>query len=402
MLSAGLIEFLLYLLVPVVLVGFLRGWGSKDTSIARQQRLVRADYVFYAALALVAGCYFVSASLALPPNVFKRIGASPLASCGSLREQLAIYEERYPAIAPPGGVPGELAKRAPQFDLLEYYRASEYGRMDFLVDRFCAFSEDRDVYLKFGEHAFIESIASDFGPRGTSPRRRATTQHRAQGGFAVDDPEIGFVLYRIAELVFTYLPAFVLVGLLTTPLTTTDFAPSRSSLRAWGVLMLGTLLVADAYWLFAVPTPIKQRLAGMSKLWIVSPDSADPAAFFADATDYTRKLFIAVSLGAFALMDCLMSPRQTDVQLLRRCIAEQNDMLAASKNHTVLETAVLLSGRLRERFIAQWRREKDARDELFADNDFAQKYDNAACESKSKQWLEANAPQAIQGFQIDT
>ncbi|KAJ2769489.1 hypothetical protein IWQ56_002534 [Coemansia nantahalensis] len=402
MLSPALIEFLLYLLVPVVLVSFLRGRGSKDNSFARKKRLTRADYVFYGALALVAGGYFVSASFSQPPNVFKRIGASPLSSCDALRERLAVYEEQHPWIAPPGGVPGEAAKRAPAFELLEYYRASEYGRMDFLVDRFCAFSEDRDVYLKYGEHAFLGSIASDFGPRGTSPRGRGSTKRGAQGGVAADLPDLGFVLYAVATLAFTYLPAFVLVGLLTTPLTTTDFAPSRGSLRAWGVVMVATLLCADAYWLIFVPTPAKQRLSGESKLWIVSPDVTDPVAFFADATDYTHKLFVAVSLVAFALMDYLISPRQTDVQLLKHCIAEQDDMLAASKNHTVLETAVLLSARLRERFVAQWRREEDARDELFADSDFVQKYENAARESKSRQWLEDNAPKAIRGFGVST
>ncbi|KAJ1733371.1 hypothetical protein LPJ61_001594 [Coemansia biformis] len=397
MLSSGLIEFLLYLLVPVVLVNFLRGRQSKDSSFARKRRLVRADYLFYASLALLAAGYFASVSFWQPPNVFKRINASPLSSCDALRERLAAYAESYPEIAPPGGIPSENSKLASSFARLEYYQASEYGRMDFLIDRFCAYDADRDAYLKFGEHAFLGSIFSDFGSRGTSPR----TKNKAQKGIAPGFADIGFMLYMAATQAFTYLPAFVLVGLLTTSLTATDFAPSRVYLRPWGVIMLGTLYCADIYCLCVVPTLTKQRLGGVSTLWIVSPDSTDPAAFYADATEYTRGLFLAASLAAFMCMDYLTSSRQTDIQLLKMCLDEQSDMLAASKNHTVLETAVLLSSRLRERLVAQWRREEEVRAELFADSSFAQKYDRAALESKSKQWIESNAPAALRSFGID-
>ncbi|KAJ2782252.1 hypothetical protein H4R18_002396 [Coemansia javaensis] len=400
MLSRGLIEFLLYLLVPVVLLNFFRSRGKKDSSTARRKRLTGGDYVFYGGLGLAAAGYFASATAGQPPNVFKRLGASPLASCDALREKLELYSERHPACLPAGGIAAAYEKASSDFAALEYYRGSECGRMDFLIDRFCAFPADRDVYLKFGEHAFLGSISSDFGPRGQTSRTQKPARGQQAETIAASLPDIGFVLYTVTAQAFTYLPAFVLFGLLTTPLATTGFAPSRVYLRPWGVTMLCSLLAVDMYWLLIVPTETDQRQTRLATLWLISPDSSDPALFYADASEHTRKILIAACLAALTFMDYLTSSRQTDLQLLMACLDEQADLLASAKNHTVLETAVLLTGRLRDRLVTQWKQEEVVRRELFAEPDFKQKYEQAATDSKSRQWVEANAPAALRSFDI--
>ncbi|KAJ2456181.1 hypothetical protein EV183_000107 [Coemansia sp. RSA 2336] len=400
MLSSGLIEFLLYLLVPVVLVNFLQGRHSSDNSRARRKQLSRIDYLVYSSLVGVAIAYFGLATLSQPSNVIKRIGASPYSACYELRDRLSAYGKAHPKIIPAEGIPSIENKNDRSFDLLNYYMGSEYGKMDFLIDRFCTFPEDRDAYLKFGEDVFMNSIASSFGPRGMSPRV-AMPNKAAQGDYITEYPDIGFLLHSVASQFFTYLPAFILVGLVTTPFFVSEFAPSRVYVRPWGVITLAVLFFADMYWLFMVPTQAKLRPTGVSTLWIISPDGYSSIMFYADSASYTRKIFIAVCLIAFFFMDYLTSSRQTDIQLLKQCIEEQTAVLSYSKDHTVLETAVLLSDRLRERMVAMWRREKKARDRLFTDSDFKAKYEKTALETKSKQWVDHNAPVALERFGIE-
>ncbi|KAJ1848839.1 hypothetical protein LPJ70_000811 [Coemansia sp. RSA 2708] len=400
MLSSGLIEFLFYLLIPVVLVNFLQGQHTNDSSLARKKKFSRSDYIVYGSLVALAAAYFSVALFNPPPNVFKRIGASPRMHCHDLRERLAEYGRSNPEIIPSSGIPTLAMKNDRQFELLDYYMGSSYGSLDFLIDRFCTYDEDRDVYLKFGEDAFMHSISSSFGPRGMSPRVAMPNGGKSQGDFIAEFPDIGFLLHSVASQFFTYLPAFVLVGLVTTPFFVTEFAPSRVYVRPWGVITLAILFFADMYWLFTVPTQAKLRRSGLSTLWIVSPDSNDPVMFYADAAAYTRKLFLAVSLIAFLFMDYLTSSRQTDIQLLKKCIAEQTNALTYSKDHTVLETAVLLSDRLRDRMVAMWRRERTARDRVFADAEFTAKYEKTALETKSKQWVEQNGPVALKRFRV--
>ncbi|KAJ2077763.1 hypothetical protein H4R24_004924 [Coemansia sp. RSA 988] len=399
MISSGLVEFLLYLLVPVVLINFLQGRQSKDSSLARRSKLSRSDYVVYGSILVLACGYFISASVSQPPNVFKRIGASPHSLCSDLREKLAEYSRSHPETHPLDGIPTSNMKKERDFELVEYYLGSEHGRLDFLVDRFCAYDEDRDAYLKFGEQAFLNSISSNFGQRGKSAR--ITSSSGSQGDFLSEFSDIGLLLYATASNFFVYLPAFIVVGLMTTPFAVTDFAPSRVYVRPWGVIMLCTLLFGDIYWLFTVPTSTKQRRSGLTTLWIVSPDSTDPVMFYADASAYTRKLFIAVSLVAFLFMDYMTSSRQTDIQLLKQCITEQNNALSFSKNHTLLETAVLLSDRLRERLYALWKRERIAREKVFADHEFKELYEKITLETKSKQWVDKHSPLALKTFGIE-
>ncbi|KAJ2608733.1 hypothetical protein H4S08_004334 [Coemansia sp. RSA 1365] len=400
MISSGLVEFLLYLLIPVVLINFLQGRQSKDNSLAWKKRLSRGDYVVYGSLLLVALGYFISASVDKPPNVFKRIGASPHSLCNELREKLVEYSQSHPETHPLDGIPTSDMKKNREFELLEYYQGSEHGQLDFLVDRFCAYDEDRDAYLKFGEQAFLNSISGNFGQRGKSAR--IVSSSGTQSEFFSEFADIGLLLYATASTFFVYLPAFVLVGLVTTPFAVTEFAPSRVYVRPWGVIMLCTLLFGDIYWLFTVPASSKLRKSGLTTLWIVSPDSTDSAMFYADASAYTRKLFIAVGLVAFLFMDYMTSSRQTDIQLLKQCIVEQNNALSLSKNHTLLETAVLLSDRLRERLYSLWKREHAAREKVFADHEFRKLYEKTTMETKSKQWVDKNSPLALKSFGIES
>ncbi|KAJ2002437.1 hypothetical protein GGI04_003342 [Coemansia thaxteri] len=401
MLSRGLIEFLLYLLVPVIFVNFTRSRKAKDNSVARSRPLSLRDYIAYASLASLAALYMLSATYRQPHNVFKRIDAAPQSPCFVLRQTLSEYAATNQHILPSDGVPTPADKISGVLNLKSYYLESEYGRLDFLVDRFCKFDEDRSIYLKYGEQAFLNSISSDFGPHGTTARTAMPSGNggdKADGGFMSEFPDTAYLLYAASSQFFTYLPAFVLVGLLTTPFLTTDFAPSRVHARSWGIIALSTLFFADLYWLFTTPTPTKLRAAWPPTIWILSPDSTDPMFFFADASAYTRQVFLGLCLITFTAMDYMTSSKQTDVQILKMCIEEQGKVIVSAKNHTVLETSVLLSTRLRDRLVAMWKREQRARESVFADGDFATKYQEVSQSTKSKQWAENTFPAAISGF----
>ncbi|KAJ2833946.1 hypothetical protein GGI24_000635 [Coemansia furcata] len=403
MLSAGLIEFLLYLLVPVVFVNFYRGRNAKDGSAARSRALSLADYLAYLSLAGLAALYMLSATYQQPPNIFKRIGAAPQYPCQLLRQRLNEYATSNSYILPPGGIPDPMSKFRGMTSA-EYYEGSEYGRLDFLVDRFCEFDEDRSVYLKFGELAFLNSIASDFGPDKMSARIATPGGAKAGDGsnYMSEFRDIAYLLYAASAQFLTYLPAFVLVGLLTTPLVTTNFAPSRPSARPWGVITLSTLFFADLYWLCTTPTSTELRTSGAINVWILSPDRTNPMFFYADAAAYTRQVFLGLSLIIFIAMDYMTSSKQTDIQLLKICIEEQGKTLVAAKNHTILETSVLLSARLREKLVAVWKREQHAREGVLADQKFAATYDEVASSTKSKQWAEHMLPAALSGFTAES
>ncbi|KAJ2730745.1 hypothetical protein IW152_005044 [Coemansia sp. BCRC 34962] len=394
MLSAGLIEFLLYLLVPVIIVKFLRSRKEKDSGLKHSRALSLGDYIVYFSLAGLAALYMLSATYRQPPNIFKRIDAAPQYSCQLLLQRLGDYARSNPHILPPGGLPDSMSKRYGPAGV-EYYEGSEYGRLAFLVDRFCLFDEDRSVYLKFGEQAFLSSIASDFGPDKRSARIAMPGPKGSGSNFMTEFQDTAYLLYAASAQFLTYLPALVLVGFLTTPLLATSFAPSRPSARPWGVITLSTLFFADLYWLFTTPTSTELRTAGSMSMWIISPDRTDPMYFYGDAAAYSRQVFLGLSLIVFMVMDFMTSTKQTDVQLLKTCIEEQGKTLAAAKNHTILETSVLLSTRLREKLVAVWKKEQLAREGTFSDKAFAAKYDEVASSTKSKQWAEHMLPAAL-------
>ncbi|KAJ1819704.1 hypothetical protein LPJ60_003618 [Coemansia sp. RSA 2675] len=401
MLSAGLIEFLLYLLVPVILVKFLRNRKEKDNSLKHSRALSLGDYVAYFSLAGLAALYMLSATYRQPPNIFKRIDAAPQYPCQLLLQRLGDYARNNPHILPSEGIPDSTGKPYGATGILDY-EGSEYGRMAFLVDRFCAFDEDRSVYLKFGEEAFLNSIASDFGPDKRSARIAMPGPKGSGSNFMTEFRDTAYLLYAASAQFLTYLPAFVLVGLLTTPLLATNFAPSRPSARPWGVITLSTLFFADLYWLCTTPTSTELRTAGAMSVWILSPDRTDPMFFYADAAAYSRQVFLGLNLIVFMAMDYMASTKQTDVQLLKTCIEEQGKTLVAAKNHTILETSVLLSARLREKLVAVWKKEQLAREGAFSDKTFAAKYDDVATSTKSKQWAEHMLPAAISSFKGKT
>ncbi|KAJ1722219.1 hypothetical protein LPJ53_003352 [Coemansia erecta] len=395
MLSSGLISFLLYLVIPVVLVSFFRGRKTNDQGQrAHKKYFSLGDVTTYATLALLASFYMYAASYNRPANVFRQISIHPQSSCAVLRQRLAQYAARHPDIAPADGIPSQHDKANSAFDRRAYYKDSEYGHMDFLVDRFCAFDEDRDVYLKFGETVFMESISSDFGPRGTSARI-AMPDGGSANDLVAKFPDIGFLLAAASGLFFTYLPAFVLIGLLTTPFFITEFAPSRANVRPLGVIALCIMLTTDMYWLFTVPTSLKTRVASKLSLWIVSPESSSALLFYADSADYTRKVFLGAALIGFMVLDFLMSPRETDVQILKRGISEQQNVLNDIKNMSILDTSVMMSDRLRERVIAMWKREQNARAKVFEDTDFEAKYEKVAQDTKSKAWVRQTLSEVV-------
>ncbi|KAJ2726997.1 hypothetical protein GGI07_000114 [Coemansia sp. Benny D115] len=393
MLSSGLVEFLLYLLVPLIIINFLRGRNSKDSSLARKNRFSQIDIITYTSLAVLAAFYMYSAMYSQPPNVFKRLGMHHQAPCHTMRKRLSHVATRRPHIVPAGGIPTDLEKANKDFDRLAYYQGSEYGRMDFLIDRFCLYDEDRSVYLKYGESVFLESISSDFGPRGTTSRISPSVT-----GMMAQWSDVGFVLHSMSSQIMTYMPAFVLVGLITTPFAVTEFAPSRMNVRPWCVITLSTLLAADLFWMFTVPTDTKMRVERTSTLWIISPDSTSAVVFFADSAAYTRRVFLAISMLAFVAMDFLTSSRQTDVQVLKHCIAKQEETLRNAKNHTMLETAVMMSTPLRDRSVALWRREQNVREQVFADESFKATYATVSAETKSTSWARKTIPKVLAAF----
>ncbi|KAI8320613.1 hypothetical protein GQ54DRAFT_210834 [Martensiomyces pterosporus] len=398
MFSSGLVEFLLYLVVPVVFINFMSGRHTKDSSSAKKKVLSLGDYIAYASLIGTAALYVWSATHGQPPNFFKQIDANPHAPCFIIRHKLADYVREHPEIVPASGIPTAQQKSDSDFDRLAYYRGSNYGQMDFLADRFCQYSEDRDVYLKFGEDVFLNSMSSDFGPRGVSARETMPNGGNKKAGFISEFSETGYSLYAAATQFFTYLPAFAVIGIITTPFFVTESAPSRSNGRPWAVITLCTLYFADLYSLFTTPGNAKHRVASGTTLWIISPDQTDAMLFYADSSLYTRKIFLGTCLAAFLIMDYLTSSRQTDVQLLKQCIEAQSSGLALAKNHTVLETSVLLSGKLRDRLVALWRREEQAREQLFAQQELVEKYKDVAAKTKSRQWTEHVLPGALQSF----
>ncbi|KAJ1959946.1 hypothetical protein GGI12_004068, partial [Dipsacomyces acuminosporus] len=235
MLSAGLIEFLLYLIVPVVLINFMSGWHTKDTSAARNKLRSLGDYLTYTCLLCTVLWYVWTASHCQPPNYFKQIDASPQAPCFVLRHKLAEYAREHPDIVPEGGIPTQQQKSNSEFDRLTYYQNSKYGHLDFLTDRFCKYDEDRDTYLKFGEDVFLNSISSNFGPRGVSARDTMPdgSGGNKRGSFISQYSKMGYSIYAAATQFFTYLPAFVVVGIVTTPFFITESAPSRANGRPW-------------------------------------------------------------------------------------------------------------------------------------------------------------------------
>ncbi|KAJ1943097.1 hypothetical protein GGF37_002806 [Kickxella alabastrina] len=395
MLSSGLIEYLMYLLVPVIFIALMRGRirTRTDSSMAAKKRLTRGDHLVYGSLAVLATLYIYSAIYAQPPNLFKALNTSADSTCSILRHKLAFYANLHPHTIPGSGIPTQAEKSNRDFDRAQYYAESSYGQLDFLVDRFCMFDEDRDVYLKFGEEVFLGSISSEFGERKTKKRVMAD----GISGF----PDLHMQMHSAALRFFTYLPAFALVGLLTTPFFATEYAPSRMAARSWGVIIVGTLLAADLYWLFTVPPETQLRVGRMS-LYLFSADGSDPVVFFADSAAYTRKLSVALGLVLFMLLDYWMSPRQTDVQLLKQCVALQKKCLGAAKNGTVVETAVMTSGKLRDRAVALWRREQVVRERVLGDEAFAQTYAKAVKDTKSGEWVSQTISGALRGFGLET
>ncbi|KAJ1951740.1 hypothetical protein GGI12_006412 [Dipsacomyces acuminosporus] len=101
-------------------------------------------------------------------------------------------------------------------------------------------------------------------------------------------------------------------------------------------------------------------------------------------------------------MDILTSSRQTDIQLLKQCIDTQASGLRLAKNHTVLETSVFVSTKLRDRLVALWKREEQAREHLFAQQDFVAEYEDVSLKTKSKQWTDHVLPSALRDFGVTT
>ncbi|KAJ2557752.1 hypothetical protein EV175_001154 [Coemansia sp. RSA 1933] len=386
MIPPGLVQLILYMVGPLVLINFLRGRKSKDGSVARRNKLSKADYITYGSLLGLALVYIYMALCAKPANVFKTIGASPYESCHILRKKLATYVEANPSIIPAGGIPTNTEKSMTSFDTNAYYTDSKYGHLDFLVDRFCRYKEDVDIYLKFGEDAFMNSVSSDFGPKMISPRNTMPNEGKGASKFLAGLPDIGFMLYAISSMFFSYLPAFLLIGLLTTPFATTKFAPSRIYARPWGVIMMATLLFSEIYWMITVPTSTNARTSSGSTVWVFSPDHRSAVLFFADAATYTRYLFLATSIVAFFVMDYVTSSRQTDIQLLKHAISEAATLFVSTKNQTVLNTSIMTSDRLRDRYVARYKQEQKAIEAVFADEEFEQKYQTVAKQTNSKHW----------------
>ncbi|KAJ1795446.1 hypothetical protein LPJ59_004338 [Coemansia sp. RSA 2399] len=395
MIPPGLIQFVLYLVGPFVLINFVRGHRSKDNSVARKNRLSKVDYITYGSLLGLALVYMYMALGARPANVFKTIDAIPGESCHALRKKFATYVEENPSIIPPGGIPTSTDKSMKSFDSKLYYTGSEYGHIDFLVDRFCRYAEDVDIYLKFGEDAFMNSVSSDFGPKMISPRNAMPNGGKGASRFLTDLPDIGFLLYAVASMFFSYLPAFLLVGILTTPFTSSKFAPSRVYARPWGVIMLGTLLFSDFYWMITVPTATTARASSGSTVWIFSPDHRSAVLFFADSATYTRHMFLATSLIAFLVIDYVTSSRQTDIQLLKHAISEAATVFVSAKNQTMLNSSIMMSDRLRDRYVARYKQEQKATEAVFADEEFEQKYQTLAKQTNSKHWAEKTAAKTM-------
>lgn len=405
MLSPGLIKFLFYISGPAILVRIItsrrRSNANSSDTASKKPTLSLGDYITYISLAVFATAYLATATYHQSENIFKRIDVDPRASCYRIRLALADFGHNNPQVLPPDSNIPTLKEKTANADVLEYYQGSEYGQMDFLVDRFCKYEEDKNAYLRFGQTIFLNSISSDFGPRGISPRiTTASNNEKNSGSLMSEFPDVGLLLYAVASHFFVYLPVFVLAGMLTTPFMVTGFAPSRMNVRPWFIIILCTLFSADLYWLFTVPTSTKLRTNSASTMWILSPDMSDPLVFFADASEYTRKLLLGTSLLLFIAIDYMLSSRQTDVQLLKQCISEQSDGLVVAKNHTVLETSVFMCQRLRDRLVAVWKREQLARESLFTNGEFVDKYDRVSETTKSKQWADQTAASALDGLSL--
>ncbi|KAJ2524013.1 hypothetical protein GGI11_001116 [Coemansia sp. RSA 2049] len=395
MIPPGLVQFVLYMVGPVVLVNFLRGRQSKDSSVARKNRLSRADYITYGSLVGVALVHLYVGLNARPENIFRTIDAAPFQPCHVLREKLTSYAKQTPSIVPASGIPTVVEKSMKSFDSKAYYTGSKYGHLDFLVDRFCNYKEDTDVYLRFGEDVFMNSVASDFGADMISPRNTMPNGGKGANQFFAEFPDIGFLLYAVASMFFCYLPALMLIGVLTTPFTTSKFAPSRVYARPWGIIMLVTLFFSDLYWMITVPTSASTRVSNASTVWIVSPDDRSAVLFFADSATYTRHLFLALCLLAFLAMDYATSSRQTDIQLLKHAITDAASLFVASKNQTMLSVSIMMSERLRDRYVARFKQEQKAMEAVFSDAEFEEKYQKLAKQTNSKHWAERTASKAM-------
>ncbi|KAJ1826318.1 hypothetical protein LPJ56_002237, partial [Coemansia sp. RSA 2599] len=343
------------------------------------------DFAAYTLLAVLAASYMQTAVFNRPPNVFKQLGLAPTSPCPALRQRLAHFAAKNPDIVPEQGIPHQKVKNSSGFDRKKYYQQSKYGQMDFLVDRFCAFPEDRDVYLKFGETAFLQSISSDFGPRGTSARIAMSSA--GGSGLMTEFPDTGYILNAGSALFFTYLPAFILVGLVTTQFFATDFAPSRVHARPWFIIVLCTMIIADMYWLFTIPTSMNARKAQPFTLWILSPDGTDALAFFADSAEYTRNAALALALVSFIFIDYVISPRQTDVQILQQCVMNQENLFNNAKNRTMLETAVMTSAGLRDRAVAEWKVHQKVRENVLEDGELSTKFEEAVKRARGDAWV---------------
>ncbi|KAJ1861600.1 hypothetical protein LPJ57_006491 [Coemansia sp. RSA 486] len=386
----AVLKYPLYAVATLVLVSFFRGRQTNNKNQVRSKQFSLGDLAAYALLAVLAASYMQTAAFNRQPNVFKQLGLAPTSSCPALRQRLAYYATKTPGIVPEQGIPPQKVKNSSAFDRLAYYKQSEYGRMDFLVDRFCTYPEDRDVYLKFGQSVFLQAISSDFGPRGTSPR--SSTSNSAGNRLMTEFSDIGYILNAGAALFFEYLPALALVGLITTQFFATEFAPSRIHARPWFVITMCTVMVADFYWLFTVPTSTNARTANKSNVWIVSPDGTDPLAFFADSAAYTRNLVMAMVLIGFIFMDYVISPRQTDVQMLQQCVKNQENLFSNAKNRTMLETAVMTSTALRDRAVAEWKIHQKTRERVLEDENLSAKFEDAVKRAKGDAWVREKLP----------
>ncbi|KAJ1646750.1 hypothetical protein LPJ64_001795 [Coemansia asiatica] len=379
------LKFPLYAVATLVLVSFFRGRQAKTANQVRSKQFSLGDFVTYTLLAVLAASYMQTAVFNRPQNVFKQLGLAPTSPCPALRQRLAHFAAKNPDTVPEQGIPLQKIKNSSGFDRKAYYQQNKYGQMDFLVDRFCAFPEDRDVYLKFGETVFLQSISSDFGPRGTSARIAMSSA--AGSGLMTEFPDTGYILNAGSALFFTYLPALILVGLITTQFFATDFAPSRVHARPWFVIVLCTMVAADMYWLFTVPTSLNARVTRNSSVFILSPDGTDALAFFADSAEYTRSVLLALALISFIFMDYIISPRQTDVQILQQCVRNQEHLFNNAKNRTMLETAVMTSSSLRDKAVAEWKVHQKIRERVLEDEDLNAKFEDAVKRARGDAWV---------------
>ncbi|KAJ1948340.1 hypothetical protein EC988_005215 [Linderina pennispora] len=370
MLTWNMLEYLLYLLVPVLLLRYFGSRGSRGDGLVRDRRRTLTDYVVYSSLLLTGVLYLYTAVYMPPPNIFKELGVASRAPCYVLRKRLGHLAQQRPWTVPDTGIPTQQQKARGDFARLSYYQSSQYGQWDFLVDRFCRFDSDRILYARMGQSVYLEAGA--FGERGMDVLE--TAGHGVLAGV----PDAMHVVRAVALQLAVYLPVLAVAGAATLPVMATRRAPSRPAWRVWAVTLAGVLWAADLYAL----------LSGADGALLLSPDGYAASEFYHDAVTYTRLLLLGLCCLVFLAMDLVMAGRETDVQLLRECNKELAGVLALTKNHTMLETAVMLDTPLRDRLAALWRREEKARQSVFADKEFGEKYRLEVERTRSQRWVD--------------